>query len=121
MKYYLKAFLLTAALSILSYFIHSVVVDSPVISLLHTYLFLSIATFLTVAILKFVTQVSADNLGVVFLGLVTMKFGGILIFFPELIDGELELTTRDLLGFLAPYFIFLFAEIVIVLKWLNDN
>jgi hypothetical protein len=121
MKYYLKAFLLTAILSVITYFIHTSVVTEPAISIFKTYLFLGLATFITVSVLKFVTLVSAKNLGVVFLGLVMMKFGAIILFFPELIDDKLELTTRDLLGFLGPYFIFLFAEMIIVLKWLNDN
>lgn len=121
MKFYLKAFLFTALLTVAAYFIHTSVVTAPAISLFKTYLFLGLATYITVAILKFVTQVSANNLGLIFMGLVMMKFGGIIICFPELIDDDLQLSTRDLLGFLAPYFIFLFAEIIIVLKWLNDN
>jgi len=121
MKFYLKAFLFTAVLTVFCFFIHNAIVSNPAIPLLQTYLFLGIATFITVSILKFTVQVSANNLGLVFLGLVMMKFGAIVIFFPELIDQNIALTKRDLLGFLAPYFIFLFAEMIIALKWLNDK
>lgn len=121
MNFYLKAFLVTAVLSTLGYFVHEALVSDSVISVASTYIFLGVATFLTVSALKFTARISPNNLGYVFLGLVFMKFGAILIFFPELIDDELELTRRQLLGFLAPYFLFLFAEIGIVLKWLNDS
>ncbi|ARN78351.1 hypothetical protein BST97_10315 [Nonlabens spongiae] len=121
MNFYLKAFLVTAVLTGIGYFVHNLIVENAVISIFDTYLFLGIATFLTVSALKFTARISPNNLGYVFLGLVFMKFGAILIFFPELIDNELELTLRQVLGFLAPYFLFLFAEIGIVLKWLNDS
>jgi len=121
MKFYLKAFLVTAVLSTIGYFGHDAIVTDSVISVASTYIFLGLATFFTVAVLKFTARISPNNLGYVFLGLVFIKFGAILIFFPELIDDDLELTRRQLLGFLAPYFLFLFAEIGIVLKWLNDS
>ncbi len=121
MNFYIKAFLLTAVLSIVSYFIHSAIVSDSIIPLYSIYLFFGIATFATVAILKFTMVVSSNKLGLVFLALVIMKFVGIFIFFPELIDDGIQLTKLDLLGFMMPYFIFLFLEIIILHKWLSDN
>ena len=121
MNFYLKAFFITAILSALGYFIHDALVQQPGISLFVTYLYFGTATFLTVSALKFTVRVAPDNLGYVFLGLMFVKLGGVLIFFPELTSDEVDLGLRQLLGFLAAYFLFLFAEIGIVLKWLNDS
>lgn len=121
MNFYLRAFIVIALLTAVGFFIHDTIVADPVISVLSTYVFLGVATFLTLSALKFTARISPNNLGYVFLGLVFIKFGAILIFFPELIDDEMELTRKQLLGFLAPYFLFLFAEIGVVLKWLNDS
>jgi hypothetical protein len=121
MNFYLKAFILTAVVSVISYFAHSALVSDPTISLTSIYVFFGIATYATVSTLKFTMVVSSNRLGLVFLGLVILKFGGIFIFFPELIDDDIQLTKLDLLGFLAPYFIFLFLEIIILHKWLSDN
>ncbi|MGB5980787.1 MAG: hypothetical protein WBG46_01460 [Nonlabens sp.] len=121
MNFYLRALILTALIATIGFFIHDNIVADPVISVLNTYVFLGVATFLTLSALKFTARISPNNLGYIFLGLVFMKFGAILIFFPELIDDEMQLTRKQLLGFLAPYFLFLFAEIGMVLKWLNDS
>ena len=121
MNFYIKSFIVTAILTTAGYFIHSYIVSDPVISILKTYLFLGFATYLTVAALKFTSIISPDNLGYLFLGLMSIKLGAILIFFPQLMDSELDLNRSQLLGFLIPYLLFLFAEIGIVLKWLNDS
>ncbi|MGB3590210.1 MAG: hypothetical protein WBA16_00860 [Nonlabens sp.] len=117
----LKLFIVIAGLSLLLFVGHSLIVESPRIPLWKTYVFLGMAAFITVAALRWIQLRMPDKLGMGFLSLVTVKLGLILFIFPELIDENESLGTSQLLGFLGPYFIFLFLEIGLVLKWLNDN
>lgn len=103
------------------YSLHYFVVDKPAISLIKIYAFLGAATFITVSVLKFVFELVPDKLGYAFLALVFIKFGAIFLTFPELLSENPKLSKVDLLAFLAPYFIFLFIEVAIVIKWLNKN
>lgn len=108
-------------MSTAAYFLHDWWVENPVISLVRTYTFLGIATFITVSGLKLVHRFVPEKLGYGFLGLIFVKCGAAIILFPELIAEDPALSKAELLSFLAPYFIFLFIEVGIVIKWLNDN
>jgi hypothetical protein len=101
--------------------VHHFVVDHQAISIIKIYTFLGTATFITVSALKFVFELVPDKLGYAFLALVFIKFGAIFLTFPELLSENPKLSKLDLLSFLAPYFIFLFIEVAIVIKWLNKN
>ncbi|PQJ31398.1 hypothetical protein BST92_05435 [Nonlabens arenilitoris] len=120
MNFYLKTFLLLLLLSLSIFGIHYLIVDHPTIPLWKTYSFLGVAAFITVSALKYVFGLVPDKLGFAFLALVFIKFGIVLIMFPELITGP-SLSKVEVLGFLIPYFIFLFLEAAIVIKWLNKN
>lgn len=96
-------------------------VEDPSIPLMKTYAFLGAATFITVGVLKFIFGLVPDKLGYAFLALVFVKFGAVFLIFPELLSENPKLSKVELLGFLAPYFIFLFIEAAIVIKWLNKN
>lgn len=121
MNFYLKTFLFVSIVSIAAYFLHGWWTPDPAISLLRTYTFLGIATFITVTGLKLVHNYVPDKLGYGFLGLIFVKCGAAILLFPELIAEDPALSKAELLSFLAPYFIFLFIEVGIVIKWLNDN
>lgn len=121
MNFYLKTFFLVAVLATAAYFLHGWWIGDPVISLIKTYSFLGIATFVTVSGLKLVHRLVPDKLGYGFLGLIFVKCGAAILLFPELIADDPSLSKTELLGFLTPYFIFLFIEVGIVIKWLNDN
>jgi len=120
MNFYLKAFLILLLISFTGFGVHYLIVDHPVIPLWKTYLFLGAAAFVTVSALKYVFELVPDKLGFAFLALVFIKFGIVLILFPELITGP-SLSRVEVLGFLIPYFIFLFLEATIVIKWLNKK
>ena len=107
--------------SVAAYFLHDWWITDPTISLLRTYTFLGTATFITVSGLKLTHRYVPDKLGYGFLALIFIKCGAALVLFPELISEDPKLSKAELLGFLAPYFIFLFVEVGIVIKWLNDN
>ncbi|MGJ8683907.1 MAG: hypothetical protein ACSHWW_04750 [Nonlabens sp.] len=121
MNFYLKAFLLILLSSILLLGIHYFMVEDPAISLLKTYSFLGAAAFITVSALKYIFGLVPDKLGFAFLALVFVKFGVVLLLFPELLSEDPKLSKTELLAFLAPYFIFLFMEAAIVINWLNKN
>lgn len=121
MNFYLKTFIVVAVLSVGAYFLHGWWIVDPAISIVRIYIFLGAATFVTVSALKFVHSYVPDKLGYGFLGLIFIKCGAAIVLFPELIAEDPALSKAELLGFLAPYFIFLFIEVGIVIKWLNDN
>jgi len=120
-NFYLKTFILILILSITAYSFHAWLVEDPAISLIRTYSFLGIATFITVTGLKLVHSYVPDKLGYGFLGLIFIKCGAAVLLFPELIAEDTALSKAELLSFLTPYFVFLFIEVGIVIKWLNDN
>ncbi len=62
-----------------------------------------------------------EKLALGFLILMSLKLGLILFLFPELLFSEPKLPILQVVGFMAPYFIYLFLEIGMVLKWLNNN
>ncbi|AZQ43206.1 DUF6168 family protein [Nonlabens ponticola] len=121
MKFYLQTFIVILVCCLIAYFVHDWYVDNPAISPLRIYLFLGLATFLTVSALKFTHAYVPDKLGYAFLAAIFIKCGAALVLFPELIAEDPALSKRQLLGFIAPYFIFLFVEVGIVIKWLNKN
>jgi len=120
-NFYLKTFLVVLLLTAVFYGAHYLIVEDPAISLIKTYSFLGAATFITVSALKYVFGLVPDKLGFSFLALVFVKFGVVFLLFPELLSDDPKLSKVELLGFLAPYFIFLFMEAAIVIKWLNKN
>lgn len=121
MNFYLKTFFALLLLTAVFYGTHSLIVHNPSISLIKTYSFLGAATFITVSSLKYVYGLVPDKLGFPFLALVFVKFGVVFLLFPELLSDDPKLSKIELLGFLVPYFIFLFMEAIIVIKWLNKN
>ncbi|KQC32310.1 hypothetical protein AAU57_02435 [Nonlabens sp. YIK11] len=121
MKFYLKTFLIVAFLTVAAYFLHSWWIVDPAIPLARTYIFLGTATFVTVSALRFVHFYVPEKLGYAFMAAIFVKCGLAIVCFPELIVKNSGLNLMEVLGFLVPYFIFLFIEVVIVIKWLNDN
>jgi len=120
-NFYLKTFILVSLSTLLLYVAHAFLVEDPAIPLIKTYLFLGIATLVTVSALKYVFGLVPDKLGFAFLALVFIKFGVVFLLFPELLSDEPKLSRAEILGFLGPYLIFLFMEATIVIKWLNKN
>lgn len=120
-NFYLKTFILVFFLTLIVYGAHFLLVENSAISLIKTYSFLGAATFITVSALKYVFGLVPDKLGFAFLALVFVKFGAVFLLFPELLNDEPKLSKVEILGFLGPYFIFLFIEATIVIKWLNKN
>ena len=120
-NFYLKTFLFIAVASIAAYFLHHVIIDDTAIAPWRIYTFLGTATLLTVTSLRFVHHYVPDKLGYGFLGLIFIKCGAAIVLFPELIADDPGLSKAELLQFLTPYALFLFMEVAIVIKWLNDN
>lgn len=121
MNFYLKTFVFILILSLTAFGIHSWWIENPAISLVKTYSFLGAITFITISVFNLIFKYGPDNLGYSFLLAITIKCGITLLFFPELILKEYHLSVLDVLGFLIPYFIFLFIEVAFVIKWLNNN
>jgi hypothetical protein len=120
-NFYLKTFILVLILSLTAFGVHSWWIENPVISLIKTYTFLGGITVITICIFNLIFKYSPGNLGYSFLLAIVIKCGITLLLFPELIIKDYNLSIVDVLGFLIPYFIFLFIEVVLVIKWLNNN
>ncbi|AGC76477.1 hypothetical protein LX97_01141 [Nonlabens dokdonensis] len=121
MNFYLKAFVLILAMSLLSFGIHTFAEQSPAFNLIKLYSFLGVATLLSVCAMYYLYDLVPNQLGYAFLVTVFVKFGVALILFPQLLSDEPSLSKTQILSFLIPYFIFLAVEAFMVIKWLNDT
>ena len=121
MDFYLKAFLLMLVLALIGLGTHSFLEESPAFDLYKLYGFLGVATLLSVCGMYYLYQLVPNQLGYVFLVTVFVKFGVVLILFPQLLSEEPSLSKAQILSFLIPYFIFLAVEAFMVIKWLNNT
>lgn len=121
MNFYLKSLIALIVVSLLLFGIHSVVFPESPIELYKIHAFLAIAGYLSMAALNFVHQIASDKLGFVFIGLLMVKIGALIIVFPEILSDEVALSKVDKLHLLVPYFIYLFLETALVIKWLNHK
>ena len=62
-----------------------------------------------------------DQLGFLYLGAMVLKVGIFSLFFSEILFSSLVLSKIDSLSLLIPIFLFLFLEVVIIVKILNRN
>jgi hypothetical protein len=121
LNFYLKSFLLIAAMAVACYFFHGYVQEDPVFNLVKLYTFLGIATFISVSGMHYLYALVPKQLGYTFLVTVFVKFGAALLLFPQLLSDDPDLTRAEILSFLIPYFLFLSIETILVTKWLNKT
>lgn len=120
-NFYLKAFLCILILTLLLGTIHNTLAVNSGFSIIKMYAFIGIATFLSASALKFAHSVAANQIALVYLATMFVKFGAAVLLFPELIDDSIKLSRVQLLHFLVPYFLFLALEAIIVIRWLNEK
>jgi len=88
------------------------------------YLFQGIATFILCASFEVISQKSQqlkDQLGFLYLAAMAIKVGLFCIFFQEILFSSLVLSKTDSASLLIPIFLFLFLEVMIIVKILNRN
>lgn len=93
-------------------------------NLWNIYLFQGIATFILCASFEFISQKSQqlkDQLGFLYLAAMAVKVGLFCIFFQNILFSSLVLSKTDSASLLIPIFLFLFLEVMIIVKILNRN
>ncbi len=100
---------------------HAFLIKKHAIPLWRLYTFLGVATFITAAVLRWMQWHMADKVHIGFIAMISVKLGLAVILFPELLQNDPALSRPEILAFLVPYFLYLFIEIMIVVKWLNKN
>lgn len=113
---------------VLGYTIHSLSlgffqIEHP-FTLWKIYLFQCVATLAICASFELIATKSPkykDQLGFLYLGAMVFKVGIFSLFFSDILFSSLVLTRMDSLSLLIPIFLFLFLEVVIIVKILNRN
>ena len=88
------------------------------------YLFQGVATLVLCASFEIIAQKSQkyrDQMGFLYLGAMVLKILLFSAFFSDILFSSLVLSKLDSLSLLIPIFIFLFLEVVIIVKILNRN
>src|SRR5690554_6690153 len=88
------------------------------------YLFQCLATFALCASFEIIVQKSKnyrDQLGFLYLAAMVLKVAIFSLFFSDILFSSLVLTKTDSLSLLIPIFLFLFLEVMIIVKILNRN
>lgn len=88
------------------------------------YLFQGIATLVLCIAFEFISQKSEhlrDQLGFLYLGAMALKVGLFCMVFSNILFSSLVLSRIDSLSLLIPVFLFLFLEVLIIVKILNRN
>ena len=113
---------------IIGYTIHHFILDFLQIehpfALWQIYLFQCLATLALCASFEVIAQKSKkykDQLGFLYLGAMVLKIALFSIFFSSILFSSLVLSRTDSLSLLIPIFLFLFLEVVIIMKILNRN
>ncbi|WP_347373654.1 DUF6168 family protein [Aequorivita sp. Q41] len=127
-KKILQYTLLCALVLIVGYFVHYAIltyfqVEHP-FTLWKIYLFQGIATLILCASFEVISQKSQkykDQMGFLYLGAMVLKVVLFCGFFSSILFSSLVLSKLDSLSLLIPIFIFLFLEVVIIVKILNRN
>lgn len=98
-------------------------VDPP-FTLWQIYLFQCVATFALVTVFEVISRKSKsyrDQLGFLYLAAMAVKVGLFSIFFSNILFSSLVLSRADSLSLLIPIFLYLFLEVMIIVKILNRN
>lgn len=113
---------------VIAYSVHSTLLYFFEITLPFTlwkiYLFQCFATLIICASFEIISQKSEkyrDQLGFLYLGAMVLKVILFTAFFSSILFSTLVLSKMDSLSLLIPIFIFLFLEVVIIVKILNRN
>ncbi|CAM3343284.1 DUF6168 family protein [Aequorivita lipolytica] len=113
---------------VIGYTLHSTILNYFEIThpfkLWKIYLFQGITTLILCASFEIISQKSQkyrDQLGFLYLGAMVLKVILFSAFFSSILISSLVLSKLDSLSLLIPIFIFLFLEVVIIVKILNRN
>ncbi len=113
---------------IVGYFIHDAALNYFQIShpfkLWKIYLFQCLATLILCSTFEIIAQKSKqyhDQLGFLYLGAMVVKILVFCLFFSSILFSSLVLSKLDSLSLLIPIFIFLFLEVIFIVKILNRN
>ncbi|MAP81662.1 MAG: hypothetical protein CL526_11310 [Aequorivita sp.] len=111
-----------------SYAVHNFILNQNNVehpfSLWNIYLFQGIATLVLCIAFEFISQKSQqlrDQLGFLYLGAMALKVGLFCMVFSNILFSSLVLSRTDSLSLLIPVFLFLFLEVLIIVKILNRN
>lgn len=88
------------------------------------YLFQGLATFALCSSFEVIAQKSQkyrDQLGFLYLAAMVLKVAVFSLFFKNILFSSLVLSKVDSLSLLIPIFLFLFLEVVVIVKILNRN
>lgn len=88
------------------------------------YLFQCLATLVLCASFEVISEKSPkfkDQLGFLYLGAMFLKVALFSLFFSDILFSSLVLTKTDSVSLLIPIFLFLFLEVMIIVKILNRN
>ncbi|MCG2429998.1 DUF6168 family protein [Aequorivita xiaoshiensis] len=120
--------LLCGLVLIAGYAIHNFILEQLNIehpfNLWHIYLFQGIATLILCINFEFISQKMQqlkDQLGFFYLAAMAVKVGLFSLFFKDILFSSLVLSKTDSLSLLIPVFLFLFLEVLIIVKILNRN
>ncbi len=126
-----RIFLYTAIAAILlflSYTPHSYVLEAAVsklpFDLIKVYTFQAAASLLLIISFDLIATLSKsykDQLSFLYLGGMALKIAAFCIVFRDLLFSSVSLTKMDSVSLLIPIFIFLFFEVVIIVKILNRS
>lgn len=114
---------LVAGYAIHNFILNHFNVEHP-FNLWNIYLFQGIATLILCASFEFISQKSQqlkDQLGFLYLAAMAIKVGLFCLFFNSILFSSLVLSKTDSLSLLIPIFLFLFLEVLIIVKILNRN
>lgn len=113
---------------IIGYTIHNFILGSFEVehpfTLWKIYLFQCLATLALCASFEVIAEKSPklkDQLGFLYLAAMVLKVALFSLFFSDILFSSLVLSKTDSLSLLIPIFLFLFLEVVIIVKILNRN
>ncbi|WP_237601232.1 hypothetical protein [Aequorivita vitellina] len=123
--YFLPALLVLVTVPL--YFIQKLVVNSLAdsytfyYSVSNIYVFHFVVTLIILSVLYFVSKKAPNYTGFTFLGFVLLKMIAAIVFLIPLIKMEAVSKIPDFVSFFAPYFLYLFLEIVLTIRLLRQS
>lgn len=114
---------LIIGLAIHSFILGNLEIEHP-FTLWKIYLFQSIATLVLCGSFEVISVKSIkfkDQLGFLYLAAMFLKIALFSLFFSDILFSSLVLSKTDSASLLIPIFLFLFLEVIIILKILNKN
>ena len=110
-------------LFIVSYFLNSylVIEENFSFSLLSVYLFHTIAALIVYAVVEFVADKIPNQAGYAYLASIFIKIGFFVLIFNTTVFANPNLTKPERISLVAPLFLFLITEAVVVSKLLNSK